>query len=195
MDSSNYKQMVELLLPPGAAWNPEQGSTLGNFILSLADEMARFDARALDLLTETDTRTTSELIDEWERVLGLPEICISGEQSLAERRVAATAKLIAQGGQSRQYYIDVAAALGFAITITEFQEKYFQVETSNVEEPLAEGWIYHWRINAPDETIYDFSVDEDGVETGLRYWGNELLECVMNRIKPAHTQLLFAYGS
>jgi hypothetical protein len=32
------------------------------------------------------------------------------------------------------------------------------------------------------------------VGEALRTWGNDLLECKMNQIKPAHTILIFGYG-
>ncbi|MGZ8370010.1 MAG: hypothetical protein ACXWVH_03025, partial [Caulobacteraceae bacterium] len=56
------------------------------------------------------------------------------------------------------------------------------------------GWPYAWTVHAP---LY---VTEEANCTSycngsLRIWGNEVLECVFGRLKPAHTIVLFSYGA
>lgn len=56
-----------------------------------------------------------------------------------------------------------------------------------------DGLPHKWRMNAPTVTYTVFTC-QSACDESLREWGNELLECVMNRYRPAHTQLVFGYG-
>ena len=96
------------------------------------------------------------------------------------------------GDQSRQYYIDVAARLGYQITITEFDT--FEAGDHAGDLVNGENWRYAWRVNAPEVTITEFIAGGSSAGDPLRDWGNEQLECVINRLKPAHTLAQFAYG-
>ena len=57
-----------------------------------------------------------------------------------------------------------------------------------------DGWQFVWQVNAPEASIVEFDAGRSSAGEPLRSWGNELLECVINRLKPAHTYVLFAYG-
>ena len=99
-----------------------------------------------------------------------------------------------RGGQSRQYYIDVAYAVGFTITITEYQP--FRVGSSRTSEMLAgEDWLFYWRVTSweQNQKIYFFRTGQSVTREPLRYWGNKLLECIISSIAPAHTIVHFAY--
>jgi uncharacterized protein YmfQ (DUF2313 family) len=54
-------------------------------------------------------------------------------------------------------------------------------------------WRFAWQVNAPATTVEQFTV-MGGVDEALQSWGNELLECLISRLKPAHTNVLFAYS-
>ena len=102
-------------------------------------------------------------------------------------------KITNLGGQSLQFFIDLAAQLGYTITITEFQP--FQVSENAVGDALnGDPWIYAWQVNAPAGAIREFKVGESAVGDPLRNWGDDLLECVIERLKPAHTHVIFAYA-
>ena len=80
------------------------------------------DARAADLLErESDPRSTIELLPDWERNWGLPDPCYTSPQSIDERQRALVMRMTMLGAQSRQFFIDVAAMLGYTITITEYR--------------------------------------------------------------------------
>lgn len=55
-----------------------------------------------------------------------------------------------------------------------------------------DGLPHRWRINAPVATFVE-STCVSPCTTPLRVWDNETLQCVMDRIKPAHTDLLFSF--
>lgn len=193
LTATDYLAQLQALLPQGPAWPRDAEAELTRLLAAWADELARVDGRAADLVEEADPRTTAELLADWERVAGLPDACVEAlglGQTTAQRRAALVAKLTTIGGQSAAYYIALAASLGYAITVTEFD--LHDVE-DNVEHPLTgTPWQFAWQVNAAEDTIGVLAVT-DTVEDPLAWWGNELLECVINRLKPAHTHVLFAY--
>lgn len=193
MSADAYLTQLQALLPQGAAWPREAQATLTRLLQAVADELARMDARADALIDEADPRTTAELLVDWERVAGLPEPCITAPQTIADRRAALTGKLASSGGQDRAFYIAIALALGYEVTITEFRP--FVAGSSAGDELTNGDWIFTWRVNAPEETVRVFAAGSGAAGEALRTWGNELLECVIGRLKPAHTIVQFAYGN
>lgn len=193
LTATDYLDQLQALLPQGIAWPRQADAALTRLLQAWADELARIDGRAADLIEEADPRTTDELLADWERVAGLPDACVealAGTQTTAQRRSALVAKLIGIGGQSAAYYVALAASLGYPITVTEFDAH--DVE-DNVDHPLyGTPWQFAWQVNAAEETVSVLTVD-DTVAEPLAWWGNELLECAIQRLKPAHTHVLFAY--
>jgi uncharacterized protein YmfQ (DUF2313 family) len=191
MDAAAYLDQLQALLPPGAAWPREADATLTALLSAWAEELARVDARASDLVEEADPRTTFELLPDWERVAGVPAPCLEGlDQTVQQRRNALVGQLTALGGASRAYFIGVAAALGFEIAITEFRP---HTVNDDVEaEILGDSWAFAWRVNSAEAPVIELVVTDD-VEQPLAAWGNDLLECALGRLKPAHTVLLFTY--
>jgi uncharacterized protein YmfQ (DUF2313 family) len=191
LDAAAYARQLKQLLPQGVAWSLESGSRFSKLLLGLADELARVDARGGTLIDECDPRTTLETLTDWERVYGLPDTCVVSEQSVDQRRAALVAKVIALGGQTPAYFIALAAAMGFAITVTEFTPH--DVE-DDCDQPIdGDDWAYAWQVNAALGATSELTVD-DPVDEALTWWGNTSLECVMRRLKPAHTYLLFSYS-
>jgi uncharacterized protein YmfQ (DUF2313 family) len=192
LTSTDYLHQLQALLPQGPAW-PREESPLTRLLTGLAQELARVDGRAVTLLEEADPRTTAELFADWERVAGLPDACaqaFGGDQTLAQRRAALVGKLTTLGGQSAAYYVGLAAALGYAITVEDFHE---HTVDDDVDHPLyGEAWAFAWQVNGALNEVTELTVD-DTVNDPLASWGTALLECVIERLKPAHTIVLFSY--
>jgi uncharacterized protein YmfQ (DUF2313 family) len=122
-DGNDYRDAFLELLPQGEAWpkhSPE--SVLWKACDGLNDYWGFVDGRAADLLErESDPRQTVELLPDWERNWGLPDPCYSAPQTVAQRQTALIARMTLWGSQSRQWYINFAAFLGYGITITEYR--------------------------------------------------------------------------
>lgn len=193
MSNADYLSQLQALLPQGPAWPREPAALLTRLLDAFADEFARLDARADQLIDEADPRTTYELLADWERVTGLPGTCalLAGiDFTVEQRRAALVTKLTERGGQSRAYFIAMAARLGFTVTITEFSEWTFD---SDDDTPFyGWEWNFAWQVNAPLNTVGEWTFDSDD-DTPFAWWGNELLECALTEDKPAHTVALFAY--
>jgi uncharacterized protein YmfQ (DUF2313 family) len=75
MNASAYLSQLNGLLPPGDALAREPGSVLQRLLAVPAAELARVDGRVEALLTESDPARTTEMLADWERALGLPDVC------------------------------------------------------------------------------------------------------------------------
>ncbi len=189
--ADQYTRMLQGLLPRGAAWTRDSAAKLTQLLAGMAVELSRLDARGDDLINEALPDTTLELLDRWEAVAGLPGECTGPLETIEQRRAALVMRLATVGAQSRQYFIDLAASLGYSVTITEFSP--FQVGSSAGDELTGGDWLHAWRVNAPETTVRAFIAGASAGEA-LQTWGNALLECAISRVKPAHTVLIFGYG-
>lgn len=190
--ADDYLAQLLALLPQGSIWTRDPTSNMGRTLRALAAGLARVDARGDRLVEEADPRTTLELLSDWERVAGLPDPCLGSAPTIQQRRASLVAKLTGLGGQSPAYFQAVAAALGFTVSIVEFRQ--FRVNKSRVGDRLyGPDWRFTWRVVAPLNTIHYFRVGQSAVGEPLRVWGNDVLECVIRDLAPAHTIVQFAY--
>jgi len=192
--ADDYAQVLADLLPRGWAWSRDPTSVLMRTIEGLAAEYARIHARDCDLLAESYPGTALETLTDWERICGLPDPCTGVLGTIQQRRLAILAKLASRGGQSKQYFIDVAAAVGFHITIEEFRP--FRVGRNRTSHHLyGADWNYYWRVTSweANQKIIAFRTGQSATRERLRQWGNDLLECLIRSLAPAHTIIQFAY--
>lgn len=188
----DYEQVLTDLLPRGWAWTREPEAVLMRTFAGLAAEFARVTWRDCNLLDEAYPGTSVETLTDWERICGLPNACTGPLESVGERRHAVLMQLASRGGQSRAYYIRVAAALGYPITITEYLT--FRAGQNRAGDGCnGIEWAYTWKINASTWAMRSFRAGQNQAGQALRSFGNRVLECTMNELKPAHTVLLFGY--
>jgi uncharacterized protein YmfQ (DUF2313 family) len=193
------------------------------------------DGRAADLLEiESDPRSTVELLPDWERNWGLPDPCIQSPQTVSQRQFALVQRMTIQGGQSRQFFIDIAKQIGYDITITEYRP--FQVGLDRCgdnriigdgTDPMYDEWggivlnpngthvqngetsewpnyglgppenRYYWSVHVHKASLQWFrcASGQCGVDPHLRIGIADDLECLLQRWKPAHTQIVFDYST
>lgn len=189
---ADYLSQQQALLPPGAAWSREPDADLTKLLTATADGFARADQRADDLRDEADPYNTVEMLPDWERIAGLPDSCVGSLDTIYARQLALVAKLSAVGGQSRAYFIGLAAAMGYEITITEYKMR----QHGDPHGALYGGqeWNFVWQVNAPATTIKPRLYGRSFYGEPYRTWGYKQLECAIAALKPAHTKVLFAYG-
>lgn len=186
----SHADLLRRLLPP-VSIDPQAG-VMGAELDAEGGALDGAQSAAAALLRESDPRSASSMFTDWERVAGLPDGCVDiGEQTTAQRRAALVARLTQRGGQTPAYFVGLAAALGYTITITEFGPHTVNDDV-NAAIRGAE-WRYVWQVNAPEQTVSVMTVN-DTVADPLASWGNTIIECVVQRLKPAHTQVLFAYA-
>jgi len=194
VNEAGYRQQLVALSPPGLAWNSENGSEYSHLIDSFAAALAKVDGRVDQLLDELDPRTATELLPDWERLLGLPDACTPADQTLQERRIACHAKYIMKGGQSEAYFIKLAETLGHPITITVF--KPFITGLSCCGNGLySEDDRFVWKVSVNTSRPVYFRTGESAAgEKLLQLAPAAMLECIFRRLQPSHTTLVFDYS-
>lgn len=190
-DYTAYQDALLALLPMGDAWIKEADSELGKLMAGAAEEFARIDQRAIDLLTESHPSTAEELFEEWENQYGLPDDCCTTDQTDEDRVYALIQSYQTQGGQSKAFFIEVAALLGVEITITEYRQRYFGDDFNELY--ASTDWTYTWQVNTKVVNFRNMYYGESYNQV-YRQWVNERLECVFQTIKPAHLHLIFSYS-
>jgi uncharacterized protein YmfQ (DUF2313 family) len=236
---SDYAQAYLELLPQGQAW-PKHApdSVLVRACVGLNDYWGFVDRRAADLLEqESDPRTTIELLPDWERNWGLPDPCYDAPLTIAERQLALLMRMTMMGAQSRKFFIDVAAMIGYTITITEYRTFVVGIDRVGdarvygaagapdpimrndwgnpimdengdafVEDGELSEWPYYglgpdtnrfyWTVQVSGAKLIWFrcSSGQCGVNPHLVIGLADDLECLLNRWKPAHTQIIFDYS-
>jgi uncharacterized protein YmfQ (DUF2313 family) len=191
MNAGDYKELLLSLLPTGAAWPREEGSMLRALLEAPSQEFARADALLSLLEDELDPNTTDIALPDWEETYGLPDACAGDDQSFEARRERVIQKVTTRGGQSIPFFVGLAAALGYDVTITEFLP--FSCESDCEDTLYTEDWAYAFRVNAPEVTIREATVDMS-CEDPIRSWGNEVLECALRRRTHSHSIIQFGYG-
>lgn len=108
------------LLPAGRTFANKfiLGTGVRKTLQGLGKTLLRVDEIIERLPIEFFPDTTNELITEWEDLLGIPNAYFKGDGDLVERRTHVVAMLRANGVQTEQDFIDLAALLGVTVQIT-----------------------------------------------------------------------------
>jgi len=176
--AADYLAAMQKLMPRGRAWPRSPTAIMTLVLAALAITFARVDMAAAALMADVFPATSTGMLPEWEESLGLPDPCLGESPTLQARRAQVVQRLVSTGGQSIPYFLELAASLGYAITITEYSGAN----------------SHHWQVNCPQvQTIY-FRVGQSAVGEPLVSGSAGVLECLFNELKPAHTTVSFVYG-
>lgn len=190
--SSDYLWQFQRLLPRGRVWHRGWGTLQAEALLTLMPTWVRLHVRADNLIADAFPCSTIELLPEWEATLGLPDPCTGPLATLQQRTAAVCGKFAARGGQSREYFIHLAASLGFEIEIETYSP--FYASRSHAGDPIYdEKWAYAWRVIAAETQVLYFTASMSAAGDPLATWGNEILQCEFENYKPAHTEIVFSY--
>ncbi len=190
----DYAHNLCALLPRGLAWTFQPDGVFMGLLRGLSGIMHRLASRALNIIRkEQFPGTTEEMSAEWETELGLPDACRPDRQTFEQRRCDIIAKYNETGGQSRNYFLSIGKLLGMDFTIEEFRP--FRVGENTCGQPIQDAqWNFVWRVIWLPTRITVFRVGLDTAGTPLRSWvTSAALECLLNRLKPAHTHVIVAY--
>lgn len=184
------------LLPPGAAWPRDPDATLTHLLAGLAGELDRVEDRTADLRREADPRTTLELLPEWERVAGLPDGCLPANTSLSARRAALIARLTDRGGQHGAYYQGLADLLGVSVALTEWRPFTCGWSPCGASHQIGPPEIRHvWQVTVTEPRVawWTCGLSQAGLDPLARIERAAELECLLARLRPAHSRLLVSY--
>jgi len=165
--------LLALALPTGQL-RDRIGQNYRALIRGCATTFERFHERVDQLVLEYDPRRTTELINEWEESVGLPDECTAAATTLQARRAEVVARLISVGGASIAYLQSIAQAAGYTVTIEEVAPAHIRIHSS------ASASIQYFLSG----------VSHSGdrlIETT-----NQQLECVLGRVLHAHLVVEYA---
>jgi uncharacterized protein YmfQ (DUF2313 family) len=116
----------------------------------------------------------------------------SPDLTVPETQKYITAQVNAIGGQTKDYFIGLAAGLGYTIAITTYRRA--APDQYAVETPLYEdAWCFAWTISvlaAPAGFVPPTRADAPGTDPGRNDF-----ERLMRRFSPGYGYVLFDYGS
>jgi uncharacterized protein YmfQ (DUF2313 family) len=178
LSATDFHALLLDLLPLGAAWPRIADTVLWNFWFVPADTYAAVHASDCTLLAEAYPCGAVDLLPEWEAMVGLPDVCTQDAWPvpIAQQQALVCAKLAARGGQSRAYFIALAAAYGFTVTITEHppwrlgRDHLCPTGGSGAIGPVG-ACQFWWEVTVVASGPVDPAV----------------LTCVLQRAAPAHT--------
>lgn len=193
--ASDYYAQLRALLPPGPAWDKELNPEVDQLLQAAAQELAREDLRAADLLEESFPETVRELVPDWERVMRLPDPCLGDSPKFEDRQLAVRRRLVEIGGQSPAYFVELAISHGYPeARVIEHRAPRFG--RSRFGAAHFGTWVaqFMWTLETgPRRRL--------GRRFGVSYFGEQFggnpsgaLECVLRRSAPAHAVEFIKYG-
>lgn len=172
--ADDFLAAFQRLLPRGRIWPREPDAIQTQTLSTLMPLWERLAARDNNLVVDGFPATANEVLPDWEKATGLPDPCLGASPTLAQRQAQLVARIGMAGGASIPDMTAFAAALGYTITVTEFAAARFG--RSRFGDPMFdERWAYVWNVTCDPAAV-------------------TLLSCELNRIRAAHTTLLFNFS-
>jgi uncharacterized protein YmfQ (DUF2313 family) len=191
--SNAYSDLIHKLLPSGRAWNKETGSNLDKIADGVSQEFLRVEKRGNQLIIELDPTRTSELLPDWENLLGLPDVSFGVPTTAQERRNLVVLKISLRGGQSRKYFIDLIKKLGFDITIVEFRPFRAGISRAGDAINADDDWRHTWMVQMQQAVKFYFRAGQSSAGDPLVTYSNSVVQGIINKLKPAHTHVIFSF--
>jgi len=189
---ADFASALTGLLPTGRAWPRDVDSVQVRTTACLAPMYTRNAAAAIGLLVSAFPSTATDLIPEWQETLGLPDPCAGEAATIAQQRQQIVARLTDGGGQSSTYFVQLAKALGYAITVT--NDAPFRCGQSRAGQHVGgEEWFFVWAVHAPEFTVNPFLAGHSTAGESLGSFGNAVLVCEFESRQPAHSVLQFVF--
>ena len=196
LSKADFDTQAIAMLPTGFAWARELGAVQPRLMSALVGNHYRAYQRIIALLNEADPRTCYETIRMWEIDCGLPDPCLDNPPTSIEGRRAAVIARRQEGGTTRPLdFIALADTLGYTIQITEFRPFRVWSTCDSFLNTETMGWTHSWQVNVSNagRTIHYMNC-RSGCDAFLREWTRGDLECIFERIKPAHTHIIWTYS-
>lgn len=168
-------------------------SVFRKILIGLASEWLNFRNKINEVSNQYNPKTTTQLIEEWEEFVGIPDSCIDVASTLEQRRINILLKLSGINVSTETQFKNIALILGYNIEVSN------GVATSTF--PLTLPFILISEASAPFTIIITLpaSIQPQGFPLTLPFTLTasqpEILNCLFNKIKPANTQLFFRYST
>jgi len=168
------------------------GSNLRTLFSALAPEYTRLQNKIYELSVEDDLANTTNLIDEWERALLIPDECFTNTVPIEQRRKQIVAKFALMNITTEEDWKNLAFFFGYNIEIgygTQFSE--FPMEfplyfSGSVKESKFTMIITFMGLSAPANVFtmtFPITFEEN----------TNFMICLFNKLKPANVNIHYRW--
>ena len=191
----NQEDLLAAHLPEGGVFDAaRKGDTnFRKLLIGLGVELYRLDVALYLVCNELDPFTTTDLLPEWERSVGIPDLCLKNTGSLEQRRQQVLLKLRGFRVQTAQDFIDLAAIFGETVQIEPGSVRgVYPMVYPVVYYPTGKAarftMIVHFPLIVPDAYPFRYPFP-------YRFGRNGVIECLFRKIRPANVDIKFSYGT
>ena len=158
----------------------------------MASQVAEVDRSASNLLTDILPNTTFNLLPDWERVAGLPDICSVLGSSITIRRASLLEKLVTKPNLNVTEFERIGETFGATITVEELDQT--RADAIVGLDTSGGKWRFVWWIGIPLSADLRYLRMTSRVnERFATFERNTELECRLENAAPAHTHLVVGY--
>ncbi|HBD3433276.1 TPA: DUF2313 domain-containing protein [Escherichia coli] len=185
----NTVDLFRAMLPP-VSYDPN-GKYISAELNAEAAIMDEVKASAARVLASVTPFYASMTLSDWERVYGVIPRDGATQQ---ERRENILIKMAATGGLSIPYFKQLAASLGYTITITELHPFRTGVNRCGDRLYITDArWIWQVNVTGSKTPAYRFRTGVSAAGEPLLSFGATVLEETFKDLKPAFTYCHFTY--
>ncbi len=186
---AEHTKAIGDFLPSGpvfqSAFNPE--ADLYKFLSGLSPQVQLAEELISDYQCEFFPDNTDVYLSEWERSLGMPDLCFTATGTAADRQRDIVCKILARGTQTIEGIQLIATKYGITVTIR--------------KDPIT-GWPYTWPIVwlSPKQNRNTIYVSLSGSTSGSPWpwvwphaWGGgqAIIKCLIEKLVSAQTKVIF----
>jgi len=166
------------------------GKNLRNLLWGLAIEVARGEDKLQEISDQYDPMVTTQLIEEWESALGIPDDCLEVKGTIDDRRDVILLKLASLGVSTKEGFEALGALLGFDIEVRPGIEALtFPFTFPFILTDENPRWIMYVEGDAsftggtfPYTFPFTFSTDK-----------TLILRCLFQKLVPAPVKVIFVF--
>lgn len=182
-------------LPQGGVFNAArvEGTNFRKLLIALGLELFRLEYAIFNLCHELDPQDTIDLIQEWERSVGIPDDCLKTTGTLQQRRDQVLLKLRGFRVHTAQDFIDLAAFFGEVVEI-EYGAKrgVYPMAYPVIYYPDAKTARMTMIVHFPNITTPSYPL---AYPFPYQFSRNGVIECLFTHIRPANVDIVFSYGT
>lgn len=192
-------------LPMGAAWDAfRTGGKRGwRMITGFAGAYEDVWAALCNLATELNPQTTTALLPDWERALGLPDPCLPPATTLDQRRALVMFRLTKRRWNTGQSWQDLAALYGLTIDVTPgtyvVRPDDYPVLYPKKYESFPRAGRFRVYVDVTNVRFTGYAYGGTGFASGSGYpipYGGQVpamsaFMCFINRVVPANVVVLW----
>lgn len=188
MTPQDYQHAGQQLLPSGLAWDKELNSENSKLQLGLGYEFSRIESAGELLLKEVIPSDAMLLLKEWEEFAGLPDCTIDEIATIEMRHQSLSAKIKMTPSLCSKFLEKIASDRGYTIKIIDRFPHHCMRDINYPLFPWHNWWIAYVQVF---NYASHYMTVLDNVKTYLKMNDYGDLQCLLERYKPAHINLIY----